>query len=452
MTVETSLGSQRRTHYSSQISPEMDGQKTIIMGWVLTVREHGSITFVTIKDKDGEIPIVAKKGNCPDEVREEIATLKAHSSIAISGTIKSSQKSPFGFEIIPDQIRVFSKVQKVPPFEPVAKTVKNIDTRLEVRSIDLRRDILQHTFKIRSHVLHAIRQYFVDDGFTEISTPKIISSATEGGAALFSIFYYDKQAFLAQSPQLYKEQLTMSFEKVFEIAPIFRAESSRTQRHLSEAISIDLEEAFVDYNDVMDRIESILKVSANAAKTYMQNIKGNNNTIAIPNIPNKIPRYTYQDLLAQIQQKGSKAQWGDDLYPSDLKKLGLDGFYFIVDWPLGPKPFYVKEATLNKKYQNTPNNTKDSKRISESFDLMYGELEISSGSTRIEKREELEAQLKIKGMNVDSFEYHLGAFEYGVPPHAGCGIGLERLMMALTGTENIRDATFYPRDVDRLVP
>jgi len=144
-------------------------------------------------------------------------------------------------------------------------------------------------------------------------------------------------------------------------------------------------------------------------------------------------------LVEKMQKAGAKTEWGDDLYPSNLKKIGVEGFYFIKDWPLGPKPFYVKDSKINPK-------------ISESFDLMYGDLELSSGSTRIEKRHEIEERMKNKGMKTDAFEYHLGAFDYGVPPHAGCGIGLERLIMALTGTENIRDVTFYPRDVDRLTP
>ena len=326
---------------------------------------------------------------------------------------------------------------KIPPFEPTVKTVKNIDTRLEVRPIDLRRNNLQHVFKIRSLVLKTIRDYFNDQNFVEINTPKMIATATEGGAALFPIFYYNKEAFLAQSPQLYKEQLTMSFEKVFEIAPIFRAEPSRTNRHLAEAISIDLEEAFVDYNDVMNRIEEIIKVSINAVNEY---IKNNPDSEFTPTpVPETIPRYTYDDLVERMQKAGAKTEWGDDLYPSNLKKIGLDGFYFITDWPLGPKPFYVKDSKANPK-------------ISESFDLMFGDLELSSGSTRIEKRDELAQRMSNKGMKTDSFEYHLNAFDYGVPPHAGCGIGLERLIMSLTGTENIRDTTFYPRDVDRLTP
>ena len=435
--IETELGNLRRSHFSDEISSSMNGDEVTVMGWVLTIRGHGNISFATLRDKNGDISIIAKKGDCPDEIREKISSLKSHSSIAVIGKVKSSDKAPGGFEIIPTELRVFSEVEKIPPFEPTVKTVKNIETRLEVRPIDLRRDALQHIFKIRSLVLKSIRDYFTDQKFLEINTPKMIATATEGGAALFPIFYYNKEAFLAQSPQLYKEQLTMSFEKVFEIAPIFRAEPSRTNRHLAEAISIDLEEAFVDYNDVMNRIEEIIKISVKTVHDY---VKDNPNAELItPAIPEIIPRYSYDDLVDKMQKAGAKTEWGDDLYPSNLKKIGLDGFYFITDWPLGPKPFYVKDSKSNPK-------------ISESFDLMFGDLELSSGSTRIEKRGELAERMKNKGMKIDSFDYHLGSFDYGVPPHAGCGIGLERLIMALTGTENIRDVTFYPRDVDRLTP
>ena len=435
--IETELGTLRRSHYSNEIHSSMDGAMVTVMGWVLTIRGHGNISFATIRDKNGDISIVAKKGDCPDDIREKISSLKSHSSIAVTGNVKSSEKAPNGYEIIPSELRVFSDVQKIPPFEPTVKTVKNIDTRLEVRPIDLRRDALQHIFKTRSLVLQSIREYFVNQNFVEINTPKMIATATEGGAALFPIFYYNKEAFLAQSPQLYKEQLTMSFEKVFEIAPIFRAEPSRTNRHLAEAISIDLEEAFVDYNDVMNRIEEIIKVSLQTVHNYVKNNPGAE--FIVPAIPETIPRYSYDELIDKMQKVGAKTEWGDDLYPSNLKKIGVEGFYFIKDWPLAPKPFYVKDSKSNPK-------------VSESFDLMFGDLELSSGSTRIEKRDELAERMKNKGMNTDAFEYHLGAFDYGVPPHAGCGIGLERLIMALTGTENIRDVTFYPRDVDRLTP
>ncbi|MBI3622691.1 aspartate--tRNA(Asn) ligase [Candidatus Pacearchaeota archaeon] len=436
--IDNNLGTWRRTIYSNEISPSLDGKEVIVMGWVSSVRDHGNLIFMMITDKNGDIQITAKKGTCNEELRQEIVKLKEQSSVAIKGTIKPSNKAPHGAEIAPLEMKIFSQAEKIAPFTSQAKTVANIDTRLEIRAVDLRRNILQHVFKARSLVLKSIREYLYEKEFVEVNTPKMIATATEGGAALFPIFYYNKEAFLAQSPQLYKEQLTMSFEKVFEIAPIFRAEPSRTNRHLSEAISIDLEEAFADYNDVMKHIENIVKRVVLTVKDYNEKLNSDVK-FQIPEISDSIPQYTYSELIEKMQKAGINTEWGDDLYASNLKKLNITGFYFIKDWPLGPKPFYVKAKA-------------DDSKLSESFDFMYGDLELSSGSTRIEKRSDLEERMKNKGFKLDPFDYHLRVFDYGVPPHAGCGIGLERLMMALTGTENIRDVTFYPRDVDRLTP
>lgn len=435
--IDTELGDWRRTIYSNQLDPSMEGKEVKVMGWISSVRDHGNLVFVMLNDKEGQMQITAKAGVCPEEIKENLVNLKEQSTIAIQGIIKPSAKAPHGVEILPSQLRVFSVVEKIAPFTWQTKLVPNIDTRLELRAIDLRRNILQHVFKMRNLVLKSIRDYLYEKEFIEVNTPKMIATATEGGAALFPIFYYDKEAFLAQSPQLYKEQLTLSFEKIFEIAPIFRAEASRTNRHLSEAISIDLEEAFSDYNDIMSHTENIIKRSIGVVKNYCDSMKITD--YKVPETPEKIPQYTYTELVEKIQNAGGKTKWGDDLYPSELKKIHLDGFYFIKDWPLAPKPFYVKAK-------------KDDQKTSESFDLMFGDLELSSGSTRIEKRLELEERMKNKGFKLEAFDYHLKVFDYGVPPHAGCGIGLERLMMTLTGIENIRDATFYPRDVDRLTP
>ena len=435
--IGTELGDWRRTIYSNQLEPSMEGKEVVVMGWISSVRDHGNLVFILLNDKEGQMQITAKAGVCPDDIKESLVKLKEQSTIAVKGIVKPSAKAPKGVEISPSELRVFSVVEKIAPFQWQTKTVPNIDTRLELRAIDLRRNILQHVFRMRGLVLKSIRDYLYEKEFLEVNTPKMIATATEGGAALFPIFYYNKEAFLAQSPQLYKEQLTLGFEKIFEIAPIFRAEASRTNRHLSEAISIDLEEAFSDYNDVMSHVENIIKKSIKTVKDYCDSIKTTD--YKIPDIPDTIPQYTYTELVDQMQKAGATTKWGDDLYPSQLKKINLSGFYFIKDWPLAPKPFYVKAKN-------------DDQKISESFDLMFGDLELSSGSTRIEKRMELEDRMKNKGFKLDAFDYHLRVFDYGVPPHAGCGIGLERLMMALTGTENIRDATFYPRDVDRLTP
>ncbi|MDE1813414.1 MAG: aspartate--tRNA(Asn) ligase [Thaumarchaeota archaeon] len=435
--IGTELGNWRRTIYSNQLDPSMDGKEVVVMGWISSVRDHGNLVFILLNDKEGQMQITAKAGVCPEDIKESLVKLKEQSTIAVKGIVKPSAKAPRGVEISPSELRIFSVVEKIAPFQWQTKTVPNIDTRLELRAIDLRRNILQHVFKMRGLVLKSIRDYLYEKEFLEVNTPKMIATATEGGAALFPIFYYNKEAFLAQSPQLYKEQLTLSFEKIFEIAPIFRAEASRTNRHLSEAISIDIEEAFSDYDDVMTHVENIIKKSIKTVKDYCNSLKTMD--YKIPEIPEKIPQYTYTELVDRMQKAGATTKWGDDLYPSQLKKINLSGFYFIKDWPLAPKPFYVKAKS-------------DDQKISESFDLMFGDLELSSGSTRIEKRMELEERMKNKGFKLDTFDYHLRVFDYGVPPHAGCGIGLERLMMALTGTENIRDATFYPRDVDRLTP
>ena len=192
---DTELGDLRRTHYSKELDPSKDGSDVTVMGWVLSVRGHGNISFLSLRDKYGDVQIVGKKGTCPDDVFEILSNLKPHSSISVTGQVKSSEKAPNGIEIVPKEVRVFSEVQKIPPFEPQTKTVKNIDTRLEIRPIDLRRKVLQDIFNARSLVLKSIRNYFSEHDFTEINTPKMIATATEGGAALFPIFYYNKEAF-----------------------------------------------------------------------------------------------------------------------------------------------------------------------------------------------------------------------------------------------------------------
>lgn len=424
----------RRTHYTAELGPAMAGERVTVAGWVLAARSHGAISFLTVRDRRGSAQVVAKSGECPDAAREEASSLKPHSVVAATGTLRAAPKAPAGVEIALESIHVHSRVEKTPPFEPMARTVKNIDTRLELRAVDLRRGVLRDVFLARSAALGAIRAYLAQEEFVEVNTPKLISTATEGGASLFSIFYYHRRAFLAQSPQLYKEQLTMAFERVFEIAPIFRAEASRTPRHLSEAISIDLEEAFADQHAIMDRVEAIVRAAAGAISAS----PGAEGAISVPGIPDRIPRRTYSEMVESLQAAGARTKWGEDLYPTELRKAGISGFYFVHDWPLGPKPFYVKASP--------------DARVSESFDLMFGDLEVCSGSTRVSDRAELEARMAAKGMDTAAFDYHLRTFDYGMPPHAGCGIGLERLIMALTGTEDIKDATFYPRDVDRLTP
>jgi aspartyl-tRNA synthetase len=437
---EEELGDWRRTRYSSQIKPDLDGSAVLVMGWVSSIRDHGNMVFVMLTDKDGEMQVTAKLDECGKQLFDKIREVKEHYSIGVKGKVRSMQNAPNGAEVVPEDIKILSIANKVPPFQVYSKTVANIDTRLDLRAVDLRRKVLQAVFKIRHSTLNAVREFLNKEGFIEVNTPKMIATATEGGAALFPIFYYNREAFLAQSPQLYKEQLTMAFERVFEIGPIFRAEPSRTTRHLSEATSIDVEEAFADYSDVMTLLErTVAYVIDYVAKNNSMELEALQCHIDKLKLP--FPRHTYDELIELLRKEGERVEWGDDFSTENLKKLGsiMHGYYFITDWPSTSKPFYTKPKTSDE-------------RLSESFDLMHGELEISSGGSRINRKEELLERMKKQGLNVEAFDYHLRVFDYGVPPHAGFGLGLERFLMTFTGVENIRDTTLYPRDIDRLAP
>jgi aspartyl-tRNA synthetase len=373
---------------------------------------------------------------------EQISQLREHSTLAVRGKVRSQEKAPNGAEVVPAELKVFSIAKKAAPFLVKSKISSvGIDTRLNLRAVDLRRNVLQSIFHIRNSTLNAIREFLEMQGFIETNTPKIIATATEGGATLFPIFYYDREAFLAQSPQLYKKQLTMAFENVYEIGQIFRAEPSRTNRHLSEATSIDVEEAFVDYSDIMALLEKMILHIINSL------CERNKNDLLeldleLPSIKLPLARYSYSNVINELQRAGENVRWGDDLSPQMMKNVHdtSNQFYFIIDWPTAIKPFYVKPKIIG------PGS------ICESFDLMYGSLEISSGSTRINKKDELLERMKKQGLNTQAFDYHLRVFDYGVPPHAGFGVGLERLIMAIAKIENIRDVAFYPRDIDRLTP
>ena len=430
----------KRTHYSKSIDTTTNGSEVTIIGWISSIREHSNIKFLTVNDRFGSIQVILKKGEYPASLESEISKIRDHTAIAIKGKVRTEPKAPNGIELIPNDFRILSLANKNSPIVIQSRKGVGIDTRLDLRAVDLRRPYLQSIFNIRYTVLNSCREFLRREGFIEVNTPKIIATATEGGATLFPIFYYDREAFLTQSPQLYKEQLTMAFENVFEIGPIFRAEPSRTNRHLSEATSIDVEKAYVDYNDVSEILERMILFLWNEIKdknkSHLEYLK-----IQLPDLSFPFKRYTYSDLIEKLQRSGQSIEWGDDISQQKLSKLDDEDmklFYFITDWPTSIKPFYVKPK---------PTGTE-----CESFDLMYGDLELSSGSTRIHDKDELIERMKKQGLNIDAFDFHLKVFDYGMPPHAGFGLGLERLMMSMCGVDNIRDAVLFPRDIDRLSP
>ena len=430
----------KRTHYSKNIDTSLNGKEVIIVGWISSIREHSNVKFVTLNDRFGNIQVILKKNEYPASLTSEIPKIREHASIAIRGKVRSEPKAPNGIEIIPVEFKILSLANKNSPIVIQSRKGIGIDTRLDLRAIDLRRPYLQSIFSIRYTVLNSCREFLRKEGFIEVNTPKIIATATEGGATLFPIFYYDREAFLTQSPQLYKEQLTMAFENVFEIGPIFRAEPSRTNRHLSEATSIDIEKAYAEYNEVMEILESMIHYVRDEVKdknkSHLEYLK-----IKLPDISFPFQRYRYSDLIEKLQNVGESIEWGDDISQQRLRNLhdkGIKNFYFIIDWPTSIKPFYVKPKSTGTEC--------------ESFDLMYENLELSSGSTRIHDKSELVERMKKQGLNIDAFDFHLRVFDYGMPPHAGFGLGLERLLMSICGVDNIRDVVLFPRDIDRLSP
>jgi nondiscriminating aspartyl-tRNA synthetase len=440
MKLEEGLGGWRRTHYSIQITPELDGKKVTVFGWVSSIRTQGGIVFVMLTDRDGNVQVTVNKGKASKATLARIDVLKPHSSIAVQGVVKAMAKAPNGAEVVPEQVKVLSIATEAPSFSVYGGETPSLDKRLDIRAVDLRREKAQATFKIQREVLSSVREFLSGRGYLEVRTPKLISTATEGGASLFSVLYYNRPSFLAQSPQLYKEELVLAFEKVYEIGPAFRAEESRTQRHLSEITSIDIEEAFVDYNDVMDTLEALLKhVVASVQENCSKDLeKVGRRSLAIPEM---FDRLSYTDVVSHLAAAGEDVTWGEDLTGPVIEKLGKEhpSFYFITDWPTQTKPFYIKPK-------------EDEPKLSEAFDLMHGPLELASGGSRVSSRGLLVKRLKEQKLKPQTFEHHLKVFDYGMPPHAGFGLGLERLTMVLAGEENIREVTLYPRDKLRLVP
>jgi nondiscriminating aspartyl-tRNA synthetase len=434
------LGDWTRKYYSTNITPEMDGEEVTLFGWVQEVRDLGGIRFIIMQDREGTIQITIPKKKVAPEVLAKSDVLQKRYSIGVKGTIKKTAMTPRGIEVIPKEIRIFSVAAEQLPIDITGKTPANIEVRLDARALDLCQEQNAAAIKVQHHALVAIRDFLFEKGFIEVHTPRIIASATEGGAELFAVDYFEQKAYLAQSPQLYKEQLTLSLEKVFEVGPFFRAELSHTRRHLSEFVSVDIEQAFANAEEVMNLLERVIHHTCKTVKEKCaKELSTLKYKVTVPEIPFK--RFTYDEVLEDLKKQGVEVPWGEDIPTPAFRTLGKDRgyYYFITDWPTHAKAFYIKPC--------------DGKpELCEGFDLMWRWIELVSGGTRISDKNVLMERMKEKGLNPESFKYHLQAFDYGMPPHAGWAIGLERLTMVLTGKKNIREVALYPRDRTRLTP
>ena len=424
-----------RTHNIADLNSSLVGNDVVICGWIEDFRELGKMTFLTVRDVTGITQIIVK-----GETTEKLKDVTRQSVLRVSGKVQETKARDYDFEIKAEGLDILGKAIYPLPIDPIGRLESNIDNRLNARALDLRNQRTASIFKIRHYVLESLRKTFIESNFFEINTPKIIGSASEGGANLFSLEYFGKQAYLAQSPQLYKEQMTIGLERVFEISSFYRAEKSHTGRHLTEFTSVDIEAAFMDYTDVMKVLEKLVvnvyrDISEKCKKE--QEILGIN--IEVPKTPFEI--ISYSQLIDELKAAGEDLKFGDDLLDSHLRIIGEKhpGFFFLIDWPLKLKPFYIREK-------------EDEPELSRSFDLQFGYLELSSGGTRHHNPEIIKSRLQEQGLDPASFENHLRAFDWGMPPHAGWGMGLERLLTTIIGIDNVREVILYPRDPERLSP
>lgn len=421
-----------------------DGTVTV-SGWVQDIRNLGGISFVILRDRFGTLQITLPKKKVDPELFAALTTLPRESVVSVTGEVKESNQTELGVEIIPSSFDLESEAGTPLPLGVVDKVNAEMDTRLNHRFMDLRKPEVRAVFELKSLMMRLITEAMEEKGFVQVCTPKIGASGAEGGATLFKVDYFGKPAYLAQSPQLYKQMLmSTGLDRVFEMAPAFRAENSNTNRHVTEFISFDGEMSWIScQEDVMRAIEQVVDhVLTGLKERGARQLEVIGKEINVPARP--YPILTYSECLAIVQAAGLPLKEGDDLGTEGEKVVGeyMAGkgcdLYFIAEYPEEAKPFYIME--------------KDGTPYSFSFDLDFKGQEISSGGQREHRYDRLVERMQKKGLDPEDFEFYLEAFKYGMPPHGGWGIGIERMLVKALDLPNIREAILFPRDPARLSP
>ncbi len=421
---------------------ELKPGPALVKGWVQSIRNKGSITFAIIRDREGTIQAIAKKGTTPKTVHTALASLGREDCVAIAGQIVANPEAPGGKELIPESIEVLSKAASPLPLDFSGHLRSAVDKRFAHRFLDLRNPQVQALFRVRDSALANLRGFFAKEGLVEVHTPVIQAAGAEGGSTLFPLQFYGKPAYLRQSPQLYKQMLMATgLDRVYEIGPVFRAEKFHTRRHVSEFLSVDVELSWIESEeDVLKFLERcIVSVAKGIAYDARASLEILGAQIHIPELP--FPRLSYDDALKKLAAAGTRLEWGADLGDPEERLLGelmapRSRWYFITKYPAAMKPFYIMADG----------------RISRGFDLDCAGLELASGGQREHRVDKLVAAMKNKGLDPKDFDFYLDAFKFGQPPHAGAGLGLERLVQQLLGLEHVREAILFPRTPDMLVP
>lgn len=415
-------------------------QKVLLRGWVHKTTDLSHVVFIKLRDKSGVIQLVCEK--------EQIEDLRLENAVEVVGKVCSNEKAPGKIEVLVEKFEILgSTYYDKLPFE--INSFKNkaaLETQLDHRTIALRRPEIRAIFKIQSEIETAFRDYLKERNFEQIHTAKIIDSSTEGGSEMFTINYFDRRSFLAQSPQFYKQMMVgAGFERVFEIGHAYRAELHNTWRHLNEYVSLDVEMGFIkDEFELMDLEEGFINYLFN----HLNKVCKKELEMYKIDLPNEvfIPRITLQEAHAILLDKYNKKSpignidaEGEVLISKYVKEKYNCDFVFLTKYPVSKRPMYTMTDDENKE-------------LTKSFDLIYDGLEITTGGQRINDYEMLKENIIKFGLNPEEFDFYLETFKYGMPPHGGFAIGLERLTMKILKLTNIREATLIPRDMKRLTP
>ena len=457
-----------RSHAIGQVvanGADMVGSEVTVAGYAETVRGRGAICFLMLRDGTGRIQAFLKKDNMDEGLFDAIQSATRESTIQVTGTVAQKRPPkvaegepapPAEYEVNVATGTILADAAAPLPVGVTDDVHVGLDVRLDNRHLDLRRAHVNAMFQLRGRVLQYGRDYLVSEGFDEINTPKIIAAAAEGGTNLFPMKYFDTDAYLSQSPQLYKQMAVLGgLERVFEIGPAFRAEKHDTYRHLNEFISFDIEGAWMDDEDVMGVLERMIHHIWGAVAANDQNlidvvneyrtIQGQEPvTVEVPSMP--FPRIPYCDAIDIVKEGGGEIEWGDDIesHHCDIIAAQHPGFHFIPRWPMAMKPFYIHHKEGEKGSTGG--------QLSRGFDLNYGRDEMTSGGQREHRVDVLEQNLRDMDLEPADFIFYTDGFRYGAPPHAGWGLGVARLLMVLTGAGNVREVVLFPRDRSRVTP
>ena len=422
---------------------EYEGKEIRMNGAVHTIRHMGEVAFVILRKSRGLVQCVYEAGGTDFDIRE----LKEESAVEVMGVVKAEERAPQGFEIRLKEIRVLSR-----PAEPLPLAVSkwklntSLEAKLSLRPISLRNVRERAKFKIQEGIVRGFRDYLLSQGFTEIRTPKIVARGAEGGSNVFKLEYFNKKAELGQSPQFYKQTMVGVYDRVFEAAPVFRAEKHNTTRHLNEYTSLDFEMGYIDsFRDVMDMETGMLQY---VIKLLEQDYKKELDMLGVtlPEV-GRIPVVRFDQAKELVSRKyDRKIRNPYDLEPEEELLIGRyfqeeygSDFVFVTHYPSKKRPFYAMDDPADP-------------RFTLSFDLLFRGLEVTTGGQRIHDYREITAKMEKRGMDPEDIASYLMIFKYGMPPHGGLGIGLERLTMRLLDEQNVREASLFPRDVTRLEP